>query len=68
MDEDPFVVWGSPDVTRDFMYIKDMIKGCLLVLEKGESMKPYNVGSGTGVEIGELVYRSTKRDRKKSTN
>ena len=55
-DEDPFVVWGSPDVTRDFMYVKDMIKGCLLVLEKGESMKPYNVGSGTGVEIGELVF------------
>jgi len=54
--EDPFVVWGSPDVTRDFMYVKDMIKGCLLVLEKGESMKPYNVGSGTGVEIGELVF------------
>ena len=37
------------------MYVKDMIKGCLLVLEKGESMKPYNVGSGTGVTIGELV-------------
>ena len=54
--EDPFVVWGSPDVTRDFMYVKDMIKGCLLVLEKGESMKPYNVGSGTGVEIGELLF------------
>ena len=55
-DEDPFVVWGSPDVTRDFMYVKDMIKGCLLVLEKGESMRPYNVGSGTGVEIGELLF------------
>jgi len=38
------------------MYVKDMIKGCLLVLEKGESMKPYNVGSGTGVEIGELLF------------
>ena len=50
--EDPFVIWGSSDVTRDFMYVKDMIKGCLLVLEKGESMKPYNVGSGTGVELG----------------
>ena len=53
--EDPFVVWGSPDVTRDFMYVKDLVKGCLLVLEKGESMRPYNVGSGTGVTIGELV-------------
>ena len=54
--EDPFVVWGSPDVTRDFMYVKDLVKGCLLVLEKGESMRPYNVGSGTGVTIGELLF------------
>ena len=53
--ENPFVVWGSPDVTRDFMYVKDLVKGCLLVLEKGESMKHYNVGSGVGVSIGDLV-------------
>ena len=53
--EDPFVVWGSPDVTRDFMYVKDMIKGCLLVLKKGESMKPYNVGYGSTVTIGDIV-------------
>ena len=54
-DEDPFVVWGSPDVVRDFLYVKDVVKGCLLVLEKGESMKPYNVGYGTTVNIGDIV-------------
>ena len=64
--EDPFVVWGSPDVVRDFLYVKDMIKGCLLVLEKGESMKPYNVGYGTGVEIGDIVNTVSKSYRKKS--
>ena len=53
--ENPFVVWGSPDVARDFLYVKDVIKGCLLVLENGESMKPYNVGSGTGVTLVILV-------------
>ena len=53
--EDPFVVWGSPDVVRDFLYVKDVVKGCLLVLEKGESMKPYNVGYGTTVNIGDIV-------------
>ena len=54
-DEDPFVVWGSPDVVRDFLYVKDVIKGCLLVLEHGESMRPYNVGYGSTVTIGEIV-------------
>lgn len=65
--ENPFVVWGSPDVTRDFMYVKDLVKGCLLVLEKGKSMRPYNVGSGVGVTIGDLVnaiLKYTKKDVK----
>ena len=53
--EDPFVVWGSPDVVRDFLYVKDVVKGCLLVLEKGESMRPYNVGYGTTINIGDIV-------------
>jgi GDP-L-fucose synthase len=53
--EDPFVVWGSPDVVRDFLYVKDVVKGCLLVLENGESMRPYNVGYGSTVTIGDIV-------------
>jgi GDP-L-fucose synthase len=54
-DENPFVVWGSPDVVRDFLYVKDVAKGVLLVLEKGESMRPYNLGYGTTITIGEIV-------------
>ena len=53
--EDPFAVWGSPDVVRDFLYVKDVVKGCLLVLENGESMRPYNVGYGSTVTIGDIV-------------
>tara|TARA_B100000959_G_scaffold128811_2_gene135152 strand:- start:3960 stop:4985 length:1026 start_codon:yes stop_codon:yes gene_type:complete len=53
--EDPLVVWGSPDVVRDFLYVKDVIDGALLVLEKGESMRPYNLGYGSTVTIGDIV-------------
>ena len=53
--EDPFVVWGSPDVVRDFLYVKDVVKGALLILEKGESMRPYNLGYGSTVTIGDIV-------------
>ena len=34
---------------------------------KGESMKPYNVGSGTGVTIGELVQAVVKSSDKNPT-
>jgi len=54
-EENPFIVWGSPDVVRDFLYVKDVVKGALLILEKGESMKPYNLGYGGGITIGEIV-------------
>jgi len=54
-DENPFVVWGSPDVVRDFLYVKDVVNGALLVLEKGESMRPYNLGYGSTVTIGDIV-------------
>jgi GDP-L-fucose synthase len=54
-DENPFVVWGSPDVVRDFIYVKDVVKGALLVLENGESMRPYNLGYGTTITIGDIV-------------
>ena len=53
--ENPFVVWGSPNVVRDFLYVKDVVNGALLILEKGESMRPYNLGYGGGITIGEIV-------------
>ena len=53
--EDPFVVWGTEDVVRDFLYVRDVIDGALLVLEKGESMRPYNLGAGTAVTVGDIV-------------
>jgi nucleoside-diphosphate-sugar epimerase len=58
--ENPFVIWGSPDVVRDFLYVKDVVKGALLILEKGESMRPYNLGYGGGITIGDIVTNILK--------
>jgi GDP-L-fucose synthase len=54
-NENPFIVWGTADVVRDFLYVKDVVKAALLVLEKGESMRPYNIGSGTAITVGDIV-------------
>ena len=53
--EDPFIAWGSPNVVRDFMYAKDVVSGVLLILEKGVSMRPYNLGYGDEITIGSLL-------------
>jgi len=62
--EDPLVVWGTPDVVRDFLYVRDVIDGTLLILEKGEPMKPYNVGAGTTVTVGDIVDAVLKATNK----
>jgi GDP-L-fucose synthase len=54
-DENPFTAWGSPDVVRDFLYVEDVVNAALLVLEKGTPMKPYNVGMGKTITIGEIL-------------
>ncbi len=54
-NEDPFIAWGTPDVVRDFLYVKDVVNGALLVLEKGQSMRPYNLGYGSSISIGDIL-------------
>jgi GDP-L-fucose synthase len=63
-DENPFIVWGTSDVVRDFLYVKDVVKAALLVLEKGESMRPYNIGSGTAITVGDIVSAILKATNK----
>ena len=53
--EDPFVVWGSPDVVRDFLHITDLVRGSLLLLEKHAECDPVNIGYGEAVMIGQVV-------------
>jgi len=53
--ENPFTAWGSPDVVRDFLYVKDVIKGALTIIEHGNPMEPYNVGYGAPITIGDIV-------------
>ena len=54
-DQNPFVVWGSPDVVRDFLFVEDVVNAALLVIEKGKPMYPYNIGSGEAITVGQIV-------------
>lgn len=53
--EDPFVVWGSGEAVRDFLYVEDLVDDLIAVLERGCSSEPLNVASGTGVTIRQAV-------------
>ena len=53
--ENPFVVWGDGATTRDFIYVDDLVKCLIQVLEEYCVGDPINVSFGTPTTIGRLV-------------
>ena len=53
--ENPFVVWGTGNEIRDFLHVTDLVRGCLLLLEKHAKCDPVNIGYGKTVTIKEIV-------------
>ena len=51
----PFPIQGTGEETRSFIYIDDMIEGILRVLESGEHLGIYHIGSGVEVNIATLA-------------
>lgn len=48
-------IWGDGTITRDYIYIKDAIEVLVKSLKVSASSYTYNVGSGRGVTLNELV-------------
>lgn len=46
---------GNLDSVRDFTDVKDMVQAYILLMEKGMSGETYNIGSGTGIIIQDLL-------------
>jgi nucleoside-diphosphate-sugar epimerase len=52
----PFPLQGTGKETRSFIYIDDMVKGVLSVMERGEHMGVYHIGSGVETTIEDLAH------------
>jgi GDP-L-fucose synthase len=53
--ESPFEVWGTGNEVRDFLHVSDLVRGCLLMLEKHAVCDPVNIGYGRTVTIKDVV-------------
>jgi GDP-L-fucose synthase len=53
--EDPFVVWGSGNQSRAFLYVEDFARGLMLTAEKYAVAEPINIGANRETTIRELV-------------
>lgn len=75
-DEDRVVAWGSGMPRREFIYVEDLAKACVFVLENYEEDTPVNLGGGYCLTIariaekikevcgfkGEIVFDASKPD------
>jgi GDP-L-fucose synthase len=53
--EDPFVVWGTGNTVRDFIFVDDFISDVIDVLERYATGDPLNISSGTSLTIRDAV-------------
>ena len=53
--EDPLKVWGDGNQVRDFLYVKDCVRGMMEAMEKYYECDPLNIGSGVATTIREIV-------------
>ncbi len=53
----PVIYVGNLNAVRDFLDVRDVVRAYVLALEKGEPGEVYNIASGKGIKIKELLDR-----------
>ena len=53
----PVISVGNLDAVRDFTDVRDVVRAYWALLERGASGEAYNVCSGVGIRIGDLLER-----------
>lgn len=49
------VIYGDGSMVRDYIYIKDAIDATLAIFEKKTNEKVFNIGSGCGTSLNDLI-------------
>jgi UDP-glucose 4-epimerase len=54
--EDPLIVLGSPEISRDFVFVADCVRAMLVLAHRAPARgEAYNIASGIGTRLGALV-------------
>lgn len=54
----PITVFGDGSMVRDYVYVKDMTNTIAAIFEKKTTYDTYNIGSGMGADINQLIEMS----------
>lgn len=56
---DPFIVWGSGEQDRSFVYVTDLVDAIMLAYEKSDDAQPINIGDPERVNMLDLAKKVT---------
>jgi UDP-glucose 4-epimerase len=57
INEKPLELWGTGSAIRDYIYIDDVINAIILSALYDGSERIFNIGSGQGISLNELIER-----------
>lgn len=53
--DEPIEIWGEGEAVRDYVYIDDVTAACSIFVDLPDDNGTYNIGSGEGHSINELI-------------
>jgi GDP-L-fucose synthase len=59
---DPLEVWGDGEDVRDLIYVQDFITAMLLAMELVKRYAAFNIGSGRGITVKDLLAQMLEID------
>jgi UDP-glucose 4-epimerase len=57
LQDRPFTVFGRGETVRDYIHIDDVVRALLLLLEAKTDYAIFNIGTGRGTSLAELIQR-----------
>jgi nucleoside-diphosphate-sugar epimerase len=58
---DPFEVWGSPEITRDVIFVDDFARAVIMMLDNPSiTFDTFNIGSGVKITVDDIVHWALK--------
>jgi len=52
---EPMTIWGDGSVARDYLYISDLARAFVRVIEENSPSKLYNIGGGKAYSLNEIL-------------
>ncbi len=65
INDEEITIYGDGSIVRDFIYIDDVIKGIIRIAKSDSKYNTFNLGSGQGTSIRELISLVEKSLKKK---